>query len=132
ARAVLRRVAEPFATDNLAPLAESAAPASRIRKSAARLRDFYADGRKSCLLDTMSLGLGAADLAAETRAAMAGWIDAFAAVAREAGLSPAAARRRAEDAVAQLEGALVVARVAGDTRVFQRVIDSLPSTLTAA
>jgi TetR/AcrR family transcriptional regulator, lmrAB and yxaGH operons repressor len=59
------------------------------------------------------------------------WIDAFARVGRDAGLSPAIARRRSQEAVAVIEGGLVVSRVLGDRRPFLRSLASLPRRLTA-
>jgi len=58
------------------------------------------------------------------------WIAAFAAVARQGGSSPAEARRRAEDAIAAIEGGLVLARVTGDHKPFRRALQRLGPTLT--
>ena len=50
-------------------------------------------------------------------------------ICRTAGLSPAAARRRAEAAIVRIEGALVVAAGIGDPSVFGRTVDELRATL---
>jgi hypothetical protein len=56
--------------------------------------------------------------------------EAFATVAREAGATPAVARARAEQAVLQIQGALVLARGSGDRGPFERVLKALPGALT--
>ena len=118
-----------FAEDVLAPLSGPGTPHERLMQVADRLDEFYAGGRRSCLLDTLSIsdpgnaatsGLG---LAAE------GWIAAFAGIARAEGTGRAEARRRAEDAVAAIEGALVLARVTGNVAPFTRSLQRLPSFL---
>ena len=93
------------------------------------LTTFYEGGAKSCLLDTMSLG-GAGSNAEAALAAAAGiWIKAFERVAAATGVKPAIAKARAQDAIAAVEGALVLARVTGDRRPFARAIQRLPDVL---
>jgi hypothetical protein len=49
----------------------------------------------------------------------------------EAGLPEPVARKRAENAVARVQGALVLARGIGDTTVFERTVEDLPRELLA-
>lgn len=128
--AVLRRVDQRFEHDVLAPLADSDEPSRRIKRAVARLREFYGGGQKSCLYDTLSLQGGGEALRAHIRRSLEAWIDAFAALAREAGLAPGVARRRAEDALVRIQGSLVVARIREDPRVFERMLGELPALLT--
>jgi hypothetical protein len=58
------------------------------------------------------------------------WLESLARIGKDAGLKPRMARKRAEEAVASLEGGLVLARVLGDKRPFLRVLASLPQSLT--
>jgi len=58
------------------------------------------------------------------------WVERFARVARDAGLAASLARKRAEEAVAAIEGALIVARVMKNRRSFLRVLGALPGKLT--
>ena len=119
-----------FGAIALAPLRESGPVGQRVRRMAAVLREFYANGRNSCLLDTMSVAPGAPEHQPAVRAAFDAWLGAMAAAAREAGLSPAVARQRAEDAIIRIEGALVLARISGDTGPFERTLAELPAILT--
>lgn len=130
AKSLLEHVDELFATEILAPLNESGDPKTRIRQMARHLDAFYQGGRGSCLLDTLSLGGTNTGLLKDIHASISAWIDAMANVAREAGLSAAKARRRAEEALVQIQGSLVVARITGDPAPFMRALKTLPDLLT--
>jgi hypothetical protein len=112
-----------------APLQGPGKPAQKVRVVAQHLRSFYADGCKSCVLDTLSLPEGGPALREAVRRSLKAWLRAFTGVAREAGASAAEARERAEQAIIQIEGSLVLARVLGDRRPFHRVLDRLPEFL---
>jgi len=131
ALAVLEHVAEAFQDDVLRPLSEQGDPAARVTRMGERLRSFYADGRLSCLLDTLSVGDADPAVAEYLGALARGWIAAMQAVALEAGVPKQDALRRAADAFAAVEGALVLARATGDRSGFERAIASLPERLTA-
>ncbi|MFT4112650.1 TetR/AcrR family transcriptional regulator [Silvibacterium sp.] len=113
------------------PLAGDQPARKRIAIVAEHLRTFYGGGKKSCVTEMLSIPGGPEALKAGLRGAMQAWIKAFADVARESGLSPAAARARAEEAVIRIEGSLIVARVLGDIAPFERTIKLLPDLLTA-
>jgi AcrR family transcriptional regulator len=130
--AVLERVAQRFMTDILKPLTEPGEPAQRIQIMAERLSEFYEAGNLSCLLDTLSVGERSSPLHDRLKRSMSAWLAAMAGVAREVGLSAATAQRQAETALMEIEGALVLARVTGDTAPFQRVLQELPLLLTLA
>jgi TetR/AcrR family transcriptional repressor of lmrAB and yxaGH operons len=126
---VATAVAGRFAGEVLAPLTGDEPPEARIRSVGDRLRAFYADGERSCLLDVLSIGMPGPAAAAGLAAAAAGWTAAFAAVAREAGADAETATARAQDAIGAIEGALVLARATGDRRPFDRAIERLAATL---
>ena len=131
AAAVLKRVGERFADDVLAPLGEDAPIASRIRKTGARLKRFYENGAAPCLLEALSLGQTPALYDTLLADALQAWIDAFARVAKESGLRAPAAQRNAEDAVARIQGALILARASGNAGAFERAVNELETMLTA-
>ena len=117
----------------LAPLREAGNVKSRIRKVARNLGEYYDDGMRSCLVESLSVGKQAdgRDVIAERIAEiMEAFISSFEQIARESGASTKAARLRAEDAVVRFEGSLVVARSTGDTRSFKRWQKDLPRILT--
>jgi AcrR family transcriptional regulator len=118
-----------FAEGVLAPLSGPGTPHERLAQVAERLDEFYDGGRRSCLLDTLSINDPGTEATTALGLAAEGWIAAFAGVARAEGLGRAEARRRAEDAVASIEGALVLARVTGNVTPFARCLARLPSLL---
>jgi AcrR family transcriptional regulator len=130
--AVLGHVDRWLAAHVIAPLQQShKSPAARVRATARNLGKFYCDGRSSCVVNTLSLQAGETGPRKHVRASAKAVLDAFAAVARESGMRPAMARRRAEEALVDIQGALVLARAVGDRAVFRRVIHRLPSQLTS-
>jgi TetR/AcrR family transcriptional repressor of lmrAB and yxaGH operons len=129
ALAVLEHVHRRFGEEILAPLGGAGTPTARIRKAARNLDEFYEGGRRSCLIDTMSLGKQTPEIKAAVATSIAACSGAFAAASRSAGCSAATARRLGQDALLRLQGALVIARATGDTQPFKTVIKSLPQLL---
>jgi len=127
--AVVQNMNRWFQSQVFTPLERPGKPAQKVRMVAQRLRQFYADGSKSCVLDTLSLPGGSAALREAVRGSLRAWLQAFMGIAREAGASGAEARERAEQAIIEIEGSLVLARVLGDRKPFQRVINRLPNAL---
>ena len=131
--AVLRHVHARFGAEVLEPLQASkdGGPGleARLRKAARGLDAFYESGACSCLFDTLSLGDGTPEIRDSIADSLAATLHAFNAAAREAGQTPAAAKRAAQDALIRIQGALVVARVSGDRQPFQRVVRELPALL---
>lgn len=128
--AVMDRVSEEFVSGILAPLTGAGEPGERIRETGRRLWEFYGGGRKACLLDTLTVSRGSAAIAERAKDSLGVWIASFARFAEESGGMPSdMARRRAQDAIAAIEGGLIVARVSGDNGPFLRAIDQLPAWL---
>lgn len=130
AEAALCGVDHSFAGHVLAPLSENGDITARIFETAKRLREFYDNGGRACLLDTMTLDSANGAVRDHAKRSMAFWIGRFEAVAKEAGLPAGLARQRAEEAVAAIEGSLVVARVAGLRSAFLRALENLVPQLT--
>lgn len=126
AAAVLARAGRWMADGILAPLSGPGTPTQRVRRMADRLREFYAGGRQSCLLDSLSLGAEPGGILRQIRGGTTAWTKALASVAREAGLPARQAQQHAEDALARIQGALVLARATGATGPFERALRELP------
>jgi TetR/AcrR family transcriptional repressor of lmrAB and yxaGH operons len=127
--AVAERVNGWFTTNVFEPLKGQGSAAKRVRHVAQKLQQFYGDGTKSCTLDTLSLPGGSDALAQVLRGGLLAWIEAFTQIAKESSHTTAAARARAEQAIVELEGSLVVSRVLGQNRLFLKLIERLPSLL---
>ncbi len=112
-------------------LVEPGDPRDRITASMQAVERFYAGGAKNCLLGAMVLSGGAGLFADELAGAFKAWVDALSATIEDANLPRREARRRAEDAVMKIQGALVVARGMNDTALFRRMMAELPDALLA-
>jgi len=113
------------------PLGDEPSPKRKLGMLLDAVDAFYEQGKKACLLERLTASVDRARFAAPLRAAFVSLISELEAVARAAGLSPAVARRRAEDAVVRIEGALVVAAGMGDAGVFSRTLGDLRANLLA-
>lgn len=104
-------------------------PADQLDHIISGLRAFYADGTLACLIDTLSLGEPddmVSDLLNQT---MQSWIAAFADLAIRGGQGANEAHFAAVDAIASIEGSLVMQRATGSCEAFDRALSSLPSRL---
>lgn len=131
AQVILDRAAGWLVQHVLAPLGEPGRPEERVARMAERLGEFYHQGRRSCLLDTLSLGGEDSPFQNRVREAMATWVEAMASISSEAGFPREEALRRAEDALVQIQGGLVVARGTGNREAFLRVLRELPRSLAS-
>lgn len=129
AKAVLERAGRWMTYGVLDPLSSRGTPTRRIRLMAERLHEFYSGGRQSCLLDSLSLSSEQGEIRKRVKAGMTAWTRALAAVAREAGVPAKRAQQRAEDAIARIQGTLVLARATDDRRPFERALHELPQVL---
>ena len=131
ALAVAKEVVDFFEEKVFKPLTGTNTVRKRIMTAAGHLKQFYLNGTKSCLTDVLSIPGGSAEVRSALKSAMHAWVNAFAEIANEGGLNASAARKRAEDTIARIEGSLILARVLGDNTAFERNIRLLPDLLTA-
>ena len=129
AKAVLERAGQWLVNRVLAPLSGPGKPEQRIRNMANELHSFYAGGKNCCLLDSLSFGSDNNEIRGHVQQGMSAWVDELAKVAREAGVSAKIARQHAQDAISQIQGTLVVARVMKDYGPFERMLLELPTVL---
>lgn len=131
ATAVLGRANAWLGSRVLAPLAGPGTPTERLEAMATALDSYYAGGRDGCLLGLLSQGDARDLFQHHVREALGRWSDAIAAVLEEAGLAPDLAGERGEDAVIQIQGALVVSRGLDNLEPFTRTLAELPARLLA-
>jgi TetR/AcrR family transcriptional regulator, lmrAB and yxaGH operons repressor len=130
--AVVKHVIAWFEANVFAPLNEEGSPQKRVAIVAAKLRTFYHEGNKPCVLDVLSITGGSEEIAATLKVALQAWLKAFTEIAKESGMTLSLARAKAEEAIIRIEGSLVLARVLGNNSAFLRVIKLLPEVLTTA
>lgn len=110
--------------------------AGPLAKKLAAMTDFvskmYEGGGAPCLIASMMISPNAGPGAIDTvKAIIADWIDALAGALRREGVSPAAAKKRATDAVIAIQGALIVARATGERRIFDDTMKAMRQSLSA-
>jgi AcrR family transcriptional regulator len=107
------------------PLRGAGSPRKKLDRMLDAIDRFYEGGKRACLLERLCASVDAKRFRRPLGRAFATWIDAVEALAVEAGLPPPLARRRAEDMVVRIEGALIVAAGSGDPEVFARAMRDL-------
>jgi AcrR family transcriptional regulator len=123
ALAALAWAAEGFGEGVVSPLEAPGDPAARLRRSAAGIKRFYAGGRLGCLLAAFAASEAPEPVRKEVAAALARWRAALAGLLAEAGgESPG---DEAEDRIAAVHGALVLARGTGSTAAFRRAVSRM-------
>ncbi len=113
------------------PMRSAAPPRKKLDRMLDAIEAFYAGGKKACLLERLCASADATRFRRPLGRVFTAWIDAVEALAVESGLPRAVARRRAEDLVVRIEGALVVCAGTGNTSVFTRAIRDLRQTVLA-
>ncbi len=111
-------------------LADDAAPDRKLGAFVRVMDGFYAGGRQSCLLNMLAPPRGETNACGDAiGATFQRLLSALGEVAREAGATPAQARMRAEQALVELQGSLVVARGVDDPAVFARALKRIPGVI---
>jgi len=100
-------------------------PEQRLKKMAEELDLFHQGGRAACLCGL--LALTAPSLRPRVRKIFGRWLDALTDLAEAAGNSRP--RAAAEDALAKIEGALILAAAQESKRPFRRALRDLPGLL---
>lgn len=129
ADAVLEYVTQALKENLLAPLRGDRSPRDRIEAMNQNVDAFYQQGQQDCLLALLSLGEAHELFQERVQQALNLWIDSVADVLVEAGITPMTARQRAEEAIALIQGALVLTRGLNNTAIFERILHQLPETL---
>ncbi len=106
----------------LVPMRAAAPAEARIDAMIATIAAFYDDGRLACLLERLCASVDRARFQRPLAGVFEGWLSALAQVLVDAGIEAAEARARAEDTVARVEGALVLAAGMGDPAIFGRAL----------
>jgi AcrR family transcriptional regulator len=132
AAAVLSQMNNWLERSVLLPLRSGGTPSGRLSEMSTNLSKFYCQGEQACLLAVLALGESRELFHVQIRKALNVWIDVLAEVLVDAGLEPDRAHLRAEDAILQIQGALILARGLGDTAPFERVLQRLPEELLKA
>jgi TetR/AcrR family transcriptional repressor of lmrAB and yxaGH operons len=114
-----------------APLQTKASPKKKLEAMLAVLDEVYEGGVKACLLERLCASASRSVIRGPLRRSFDVWLTAFETLGVDAGIPRSEARSRAEDALARIEGALVVVAGTGKKDVFARALDNVRVTLLA-
>ncbi|WP_207480660.1 TetR/AcrR family transcriptional regulator [Arenibaculum pallidiluteum] len=129
AEAVLDAIEAWFRDRVFAPLRDGTDPAAGIACMLDETDRYFRSGRRVCLVGAFALGEVRDRFASRIRRYFAEWRDALAEALARAGHPPAEAQDMAEEAVAAIQGALVLARATDDAAVFARALSRLRTRL---
>lgn len=125
AEAVLSQVDQWFRQNVFAPLKTQTDAAAGIAAMFEQVKAYFLSGRRVCLVGVFALGNERDRFAAAVRDYFSGWIDALSDALVRAGRKPEEARQLAEEVVAGIQGALVLARAFDRSEVFTDALDRL-------
>ncbi|MDN3249096.1 TetR/AcrR family transcriptional regulator [Streptomyces mutabilis] len=122
AAAVLEQVSEWFEERIFTPLRTANDAAEAIEAMSQEVAEYFTSRNRVCLFAAMTLGEEQDTFADAVRTYFTDWVDALAGVLRTGGLSPQEAADRALDAVAAIQGGLILARAYGDDATFLGIV----------
>ena len=104
------------------PLRTSSDSAQGIADMFAAVDAYFRSGQRVCLVGVVALGASRDLFGDKVKTYFVGWIDALAAALRLLGDDRTVARHKAEQAVLDIQGALVLTRALDDVKVFSRAL----------
>jgi TetR/AcrR family transcriptional regulator, lmrAB and yxaGH operons repressor len=120
-----------FESNIFAALRSSKDPACAIAAMIAAVDAYFSSGRRVCLVGVIALGASRDMFAEQVHGYFKRWDEALSRLLARAGLPARTARRRSNDALLTIQGALVLARALDDPAIFGRALADLPARLLA-
>lgn len=116
-------------TRMVATLTGSGTPRARLARTLDLISEFYDHGSKACVVGHLCASVDRRQFQKPLDRVLRTWIGAIDDLLVDAGFSPRVAHERAEEAVVQIQGALVVSGGLGDPAPFRRAIKRLGTDL---
>jgi AcrR family transcriptional regulator len=113
----------------IAPLGGKGRPKQKIKNMIVTINDMYEGGKIGCLIGALVPENAFSEYQGQIKRILLKWIGAITRVLVEYGVEPKEAQSRAEEAIAKIQGALIVARGTGQRAVFGRLMKNLPAEL---
>jgi len=129
AAAVLAEIDAWFETHLFALLRDAARPEAAIEAMFDTVERYFKSGRRVCLVGVLALGDARDRFALAVRDYFRRWIAALAGALVRLGKTRPLAVALAEEAVAGIQGAIVIARALEDPRIFSRTLERLKARL---
>jgi TetR/AcrR family transcriptional repressor of lmrAB and yxaGH operons len=131
AACVLAEIDAWFEANLYAPLREAERPAEAVSDMFDAVEAYFRSGRRVCLVGVVALGSERERFAEAVRSYFARWVAALADALKRSGRNDAASVALAEEVVAQIQGAIVLARALGEPAVFTRAMTVLRARVAA-
>lgn len=122
AAAVLAEIDSWFDVNIFQPLRREKDAARAIARVLAAVEDYFRSGRRVCLVGALALNDSRDLFARKIKSYFADWNEALADALARAGHDKRSARALSEDALAAIQGGLVLARAMNDPALFQRAL----------
>lgn len=132
AACVLEEIDGWFETNLYAPLREAKQPAEAVSAMFGAVEAYFHSGRRVCLVGVVALGAERDRFGEAVRRYFARWVAALAGALEQSGRDAAASIALAEEIVAQIQGAIVLARALNEPAVFARAMTNLRARAAAA
>jgi hypothetical protein len=130
ARAVLTEVGDWFEHTIFEPLRRCADPQSGVAQMLDRVVDYFHSGRRACLVGVFALSSSRDRFPLEINSYFRVWQSDLATALARRGLDADTADALAEETIATLQGALVLARARDEPDIFLRAVARLRARLT--
>jgi AcrR family transcriptional regulator len=131
AEAVLDEIHAWFENAVFSPLENATDPASGIRLMFDAVEAYFLSGRRVCLVGGLAIGNVRDRFAERIHHYFQRWVEELAGALRRGGLKAKDARPLAEDVVAGIQGAIILARGLDEPDIFKRTLARLRSRCSA-
>ena len=129
ANAVMEHIASSFEEKVLQPLENTNPPQEKITNMCRALTEFYANGTNNCFFAIMSIGEADSLFHNQVKHRLEIWINAIAQVLIAAGIEPQNAKERSQNAIIEIQGALILVRILNKPEIFIKTLEKLPEKL---
>lgn len=130
AQAVLAEIEGWFEKQIYSPLREATDSQTAIRMMCAAVIEYFKSGRRICLVGAFALDNVRDRFALQINNYFAAWIAALNKALQKLGHDPEVAAALAEEAIIDIQGALVIARALNNPSVFERAMIRIEKQLT--
>jgi AcrR family transcriptional regulator len=120
--AVLKYSENWLETNILKPMRSQNNPSDRLNEMCDQVNELYQGGEQCCIFSVLLLGEARGLFQEKIKNSLKLWIEAIAEVLVAAGIEQQIAREQAEDAIAKIQGSLILARGLDDLEPFQRTL----------
>jgi AcrR family transcriptional regulator len=128
AEAVLENITDWFETNVFLPLRENKDPKHGINLMFQTVDEYFYSGERICLVGAFALDNTRDQFASKINTYFASWAKALSTALKYYGFNAREAATTAEDIIASIQGALVLARSQDDPKVFTRILKRLQKT----